>query len=112
MASLASFPWAAAAVLVGIALGLGLAKFGEQWLSQQTDPYQATLENAELREKVEDLQQLVVKLQPLAYKGIRMRFTKVGASLIHREQVHIPRPPGSRKRCVWLPVLLTNSSRA
>lgn len=45
--------WAiAAALAVGLLLGLFLAKFANSYLSKEADPYVATLENAELRTKV------------------------------------------------------------
>lgn len=69
--------WVLGAVLLaGVLLGLSLAKLATNYLRKQIDPYYATLENAELRAKVEELQQLLLKLEPLAYKSMRLKFTK------------------------------------
>jgi hypothetical protein len=46
--------WAiAAALLAGLLLGLFLSKFANSYLNKEADPYVATLENAELRTKVQ-----------------------------------------------------------
>ncbi|GBF94454.1 hypothetical protein Rsub_06988 [Raphidocelis subcapitata] len=77
-AAAASWPWWAllGAAFFGVFCGLAVAKAAGNLMREEVDPRRATMENAELREKVEELQQLIVKLEPLAYKGMRLRFTK------------------------------------
>ncbi|KAI8472559.1 MAG: hypothetical protein J3K34DRAFT_205815 [Monoraphidium minutum] len=76
--SLAFWPWwtLLGAVVAGVLVGLAVSKIATETLRKEFDPAKTSLENRELREKVEELQQLMVKLEPLAYKGMGLRFTK------------------------------------
>ncbi|KIZ05546.1 hypothetical protein MNEG_2415 [Monoraphidium neglectum] len=72
------WPWWAllGVIAAGILLGLFVSKIATDTLRKDFDPNRTSIENRQLREKVEELQQLMVKLEPLAYKGMRLRFTK------------------------------------
>ncbi|WIA11347.1 hypothetical protein OEZ85_011468 [Tetradesmus obliquus] len=78
LANLTALPWLGlAAVLVsGVLLGLAVSKAISAYVAKEFDADRTSLENAELRQKVEDLQQLMMKVEPLAYKSMRLRFTK------------------------------------
>lgn len=70
-AALEAVPWAglALALAAGLVLGLAMAKAAVSALAREVDPDRTGRENAALRTKLDELQQLLVKLEPMSYKG-------------------------------------------
>lgn len=64
------------AAVAGVVMGLAIATAAQRYFLGRVDTNKASVENALLREKVEKLQQMVIKYQPLAYKDMKLRFTK------------------------------------
>lgn len=77
-AGIAWWPWWSllAVTAFGAFIGLAISKCASDFVKKEFDPNKTSMENRELREKIEELQQLVVKLEPLAYKSMQLRFTK------------------------------------
>ncbi|KAL4431398.1 hypothetical protein ABPG75_006654 [Micractinium tetrahymenae] len=74
----------------------------------------AHLENARLRAKVEELQQMVLKYEPLAHRSMRLRFTRgvnkavilgLVDELLSRKDVNIWWLPDSLERIFYLNVI-------
>ncbi|PSC74519.1 Myb-related B isoform A [Micractinium conductrix] len=104
----------AGAALAGVLVGLAVAKAAQAHFSREFDPQVASIENARLRAKVEELQQMVTKFEPLAYKTMQLRFTKgVNKSvilglvdeLLSRKEVNIWWLPDSIERMLYLNVM-------
>jgi hypothetical protein len=60
---------AAGGALCGCLAGLLLARWAQRYFKTEFDAERSAAENARLRAKVEQLQQVVTKYEPLAYKG-------------------------------------------
>ncbi|KAL4422209.1 hypothetical protein ABPG77_006450 [Micractinium sp. CCAP 211/92] len=113
--ALPALPWVAVgAAVAGVLLGLVLATRLNRKLKQEFDPQQAHLENARLRAKVEELQQMVLKYEPLAHRSMRLRFTRgvnkavilgLVDELLSRKDVNIWWLPDSIERIFYLNVI-------
>lgn len=115
MCALPALAWVAVgAAAAGLLLGLALARRLNVQLKQEFDPQQAHLENARLRAKVEELQQMVLKYEPLAHRSMRLRFTRgvnkavilgLVDELLSRKDVNIWWLPDSVERIFYLNVI-------
>jgi hypothetical protein len=105
---------AAGGALCGCLAGLLLARWAQRYFKTEFDAERSAAENARLRAKVEQLQQVVTKYEPLAYKGLRLRFTKgvnktvilgLVDELLSRKEVNIWWLPDSLERIFYFNVI-------
>ncbi|PRW20289.1 fructose 1,6-bisphosphatase [Chlorella sorokiniana] len=105
----------AGAALGGILLGLLIAKAASDFFkSKEFSQSKALSENAILRAKVDELQQMVMRYEPLAYKSMRLRFTKgvnkavilsLVDELLARKEVNIWWLPDNIERMLYFNVI-------
>lgn len=106
---------AAGAAAVGLLLGLVLAKAAQSYfISKEFDPNRVSSENAQLRAKVDELQQMVLSYEPMAYKRLRLRFTKginkavilgLVDELLGRKEVNVWWIPDSIERIFYFNII-------
>ncbi|KAI7841781.1 hypothetical protein COHA_004646 [Chlorella ohadii] len=105
----------AGAALGGIMLGLLIAKAASDFFNRKEFAQSKALsENAVLRAKVDELQQMVMRYEPLAYKSMRLRFTKgvnkavilsLVDELLARKEVNIWWLPDNIERMLYFNVI-------
>ncbi|EFN51596.1 hypothetical protein CHLNCDRAFT_139978 [Chlorella variabilis] len=105
---------AAGAALGGLFVGLLVAKWAQNHFRNEFDEKKSTIENALLRAKVEELQQMVGKYEPLAYKSMRLRFTRgvnkavilgLVDELLSKKEVNIWWLPDSLERIFYVNII-------